>query len=1183
MRLRLPVAVLAAALPLIIFAILMIMMVSQQQQQSVEAVLRQATAASLRAVDERVAVTRSALEMLATSRALENLDQPLFADRMARALRQRLDWVALDLRNREGEVLAFAHGDDPSARPLAGEAIRAQLDAVFRFGESRVSGLLATPEPPQEPTIAVSIPVFGDAGVAYALTAHVRAWALNRALRDQGYPMGWIVALLDENQRFLARTLSEGPTDPVLGTLPDPSVFEGLRRGNPFFFSQSRLGDRVYTAAAVSAATGWTVILGAPATVVERVTHRTTLAVLVGGAAALLLTLAISWSLARSHARREAAERRVVALEASSVAERRSAAILESTTDSVIELDPDWRITFMNERARNLIADGRDLTDRVLWEVFPQAVGSEFEEQYRRAMTEKTPVEFEAYYGPLRCWYAVRAFPSPAGLAVYFQDVTEKRRLAEHLTQYQALLDRVMETLPVGVGVIGADGRVLNLNPAARRIWGGIREVGIERYGEYRGWWHGTGEPVAPQDWAAARAVRHGETSLNEIIDIESFDGVRKTIRHSAVPLQYGGTISGAVTVMEDITQQLAAEQRLKDAVDRATDILESIGDAFYAIDQHWRFTYVNRHALELFGMTRDEMVGRDFFEVFPQIRGSEIHARYSQAMADGQMANFESVSPVLRRWVSFSIYPQQGGGLSVYFRDISTQKEAEALLKDSEQRFRTLADSIPQLAWMARPDGAIFWYNRRWYEYTGSTFEEMRGWGWRSVHHPDHIERVVARFQYSLETGEPWEDTFPMRGRNGEWRRFLSRALPVRDERGNIILWFGTNTDVTEQFEVEEALRRAKEEAEQAAQSKSKFLASASHDLRQPMQSLFLFAGALHGHVQGEKGRAALTHLERGLDMLKSLLDSLLDVSRLDAGVVRPTIESFPIDALLDHIAAGYAPVARSKGLEWRMSGCLHVVRSDRVLLGRMIRNLIENAIRYTEAGSVEVACHVAGDRLRVEVGDTGIGIPEDQLSRIFEEFHQIGNQERDRTQGLGLGLAIVQRISRLLDHPVSVRSVPGRGSTFTIEVPLGEAPPPPDRGQDAEAPGASSGERFAVVVDDDPIVLLGLQTILKDWGYTVLIAGSGDQAMEKLRAGNRTPDIIIADYRLREGEVGTDVILAIRGLFGTEIPAIVVTGETGPECQRDAARHGFGLMYKPVTPRQLSSAMDRYLTVDG
>ena len=367
---------------------------------------------------------------------------------------------------------------------------------------------------------------------------------------------------------------------------------------------------------------------------------------------------------------------------------------------------------------------------------------------------------------------------------------------------------------------------------------------------------------------------------------------------------------------------------------------------------------------------------------------------------------------------------------------------------------------------------------------------------------------------------------------------------------------------------------------AEQANVAKTRFLAAASHDLRQPLQSLFLFSSALGAQVQGDKAKRTLVMLERGLETLKALLDSLLDVSRLDAGVIEPEIATFPLGNLLLEMHEAYAPVAASQGLELIAgSGCDVAVRSDPNLLGRVLRNYVENALRYTEHGQIRLECCITGGAVRIEVHDTGIGIPDDQQARIFEEFHQVGNPERDRGQGLGLGLAIVKRIAHLLGHPITLASTPGRGSVFSVEVPIETGhvavPPRPAR----PAPANDERPRFAVLVDDDAIVLLGLQAMFGEWGYDVLIAGSTDQVMEKLEVLGRRPDIVVADYRLREGRVGTEAILRIRERFGRTIPGIILTGETGPECHHDAAAHGFHVAHKPVTPGQLQSTVNRFL----
>jgi CheY-like chemotaxis protein/two-component sensor histidine kinase len=334
-----------------------------------------------------------------------------------------------------------------------------------------------------------------------------------------------------------------------------------------------------------------------------------------------------------------------------------------------------------------------------------------------------------------------------------------------------------------------------------------------------------------------------------------------------------------------------------------------------------------------------------------------------------------------------------------------------------------------------------------------------------------------------------------------------------------------------------------------------------------------------LKGYVQGPRGEQALKQLEHGLGALKALLDSLLDVSQLDAGIVKPEITDFPISAVLDGIAASYAPFASAKGLGWQVASCTDGVRSDVTLLGRVLRNLVENALRYTVSGHIRIVCRRIDDQLRIEVEDSGIGIPSEQLDRIFDEFHQVGNQARDRTQGLGLGLAIVRRIADLLGHRIETRSRPGEGSTFSIELPLAmtEAaglPVSGDAGSDQNGQG-----RLVVVIDDDALVLESLEAILTEWGYQAVAAISAEEAIAQVRKLDRRPDIVIADYRLQDGRTGTEAILAIRVLFDHPIPGLILTGETDLKFLRECTGHDVGIMHKPVMPAQLSRALDQQL----
>ncbi|HEY0832470.1 MAG TPA: ATP-binding protein [Azospirillum sp.] len=506
--------------------------------------------------------------------------------------------------------------------------------------------------------------------------------------------------------------------------------------------------------------------------------------------------------------------------------------------------------------------------------------------------------------------------------------------------------------------------------------------------------------------------------------------------------------------------------------------------------------------------------------------------------------------------------------------RHANAELEASrAVLRASEERFRAVVEHAPQMMWVNHTDGRLEFFNDSWRAYTAHDTTDDARW---DVIHPDDRSRIQELRARAISAGEPYVYDMRVRRADGMYRWHVSRVNPMR-QGGRIVAWIGTASDVHD-------LREAREAAERADRSKSRFLAAASHDLRQPMQSMFLFAEAMRARVaHDERARDTLVMLERGLETLKGLLDSLLDVTQMDAGVLTAKAEPFALLPLLREIGAAYAPIAASKGLDFQLEAACEVhVRSDRMLLGRIVRNLVENAVRYTETGHVALRCRCAdGEALRIEVWDTGVGVPADETERIFEEFHQLGNPERDRTHGLGLGLAIVQRLSRLLGHPVEVRSEPGRGSVFAVSVPLAEAPAAAVPEPVAETAGIGRG-RLAVLVDDDAIVLLGLRAAFEEWGYETLVAGSTDQAIARLEATGRTPDFVVADYRLRDGRVGTEAILKIREMTGVVVPGIILTGETGSECRRDAAAHGLGIAFKPITPRQLHDAVHRHLGTD-
>ena len=377
------------------------------------------------------------------------------------------------------------------------------------------------------------------------------------------------------------------------------------------------------------------------------------------------------------------------------------------------------------------------------------------------------------------------------------------------------------------------------------------------------------------------------------------------------------------------------------------------------------------------------------------------------------------------------------------------------------------------------------------------------------------------------------------------------------------------------ENLDLVKQLHAEKEIAENATRDKTLFLASASHDLRQPLHAMSLFADALEGRLQNPDDRLVLARLQDSLTAMRKLFNALLDISRLDAGIVEPQIKNFRLARLLERLHVDYAQQSRDKQLEWRCPLTDVVVRSDPVLLENLLRNLIGNAIRYTPQGYVAIACSEADGWVRIAIEDSGVGIPADKQAEIFREYRQLSNPAGDGAKGLGLGLAIVERLARLLDHRIELRSAPGKGSCFTVVLPMGSASAlsmEEDGGSDKEnALGSDLTGMVVLVIDDQAPVLEGMKALLGSWGCETILAGSEEAALAAVRQAPRLPELIIADYRLREDRTGSQAIDRVRREFGELIPALIITGDTAPERLREAQASGHMLMNKPVPPARL------------
>ncbi len=369
------------------------------------------------------------------------------------------------------------------------------------------------------------------------------------------------------------------------------------------------------------------------------------------------------------------------------------------------------------------------------------------------------------------------------------------------------------------------------------------------------------------------------------------------------------------------------------------------------------------------------------------------------------------------------------------------------------------------------------------------------------------------------------------------------------------------------------------KDAAESATQAKSRFIAAASHDLRQPLHAIGLFTATLQRRTQGGETGNVVSDLAKAVSAMERLFDTLLDISKLDAGTIVVQPRPFRLDGLFMQVYSEYEDAAAEKNLRLEVRPTTAVVVTDELLLRRLLSNLVANAIRYTSQGTVLLCCRRRGAAWQIEVRDSGIGIPPEKQSEVFQEFYQIGNAARDRNRGLGLGLAIVTRIARLLETEVLLRSAPGRGSVFSLRIRAGAD----HRVQDvtkSDSTLARPGEPWPaiLVVDDDPLVLAGSKALLSELGCEVTLVGDAPGAHAALSAMAGKPVLVLCDLWLSDVLSGIDLLRQLAGLTAAPFSGILISGDTRPETIRSARDAGYPLLHKPVSPAKLRAVLTHF-----
>lgn len=605
--------------------------------------------------------------------------------------------------------------------------------------------------------------------------------------------------------------------------------------------------------------------------------------------------------------------------------------------------------------------------------------------------------------------------------------------------------------------------------------------------------------------------------------------------------------------------------------------------DAISVKDSHLVYVACNAAFVRAAGKREEEIIGCTDSELYSQHQ-AELHRQ-------GDRQVLETGEAVIReervtggdgeRCFQVTKAPLRGAngaimGVVALSQDITERKQDEVTGQLQADRYATLLSISHEGFLTMGTDGTLRDVNQAFCSLSGYSKEELLGMHINELYVGRKLEGTDRHIKQIVQQGF---DRFETR-----YRKKDSTVIDVEistsywPTSGEFLLFCRDITERTraeaERLRYEAELRKAQKLAERESQAKTRFLATASHDLRQPMQAMHLLAHLLVNHELPPESAEIAIRMQEAVDGLGEMLNALLDISKLDAGLVRPELSDFSLSELIRQLIDEHLPIAVEKGIRLKCVDSSLYVHSDLKLLTRILRNLISNAIKYTPSGKVLLGVRRKGKAAHIQVLDTGIGVMRNELKKVFDEFHQSGNTARDRREGLGLGLAIVKRLSTLLEHSVDVASHVGRGTCFSVTVPVAldakERPRCLAKSQLVlELPYAGAE---VLVVDDEADIREGLAMSLRQWGYAVSVAADFEQAISVMK--KNSPAMVIADYRLGS-KTGIDVIREVRRQSKRKIPALLLTGDATEERAREADRLGVQLVRKPVSCEQLRCAV--------
>ncbi|WP_051460238.1 NahK/ErcS family hybrid sensor histidine kinase/response regulator [Pseudogulbenkiania sp. MAI-1] len=693
-----------------------------------------------------------------------------------------------------------------------------------------------------------------------------------------------------------------------------------------------------------------------------------------------------------------------------------------------------------------------------------------------------------------------------------------------------------------------------------------------------------------PEGWIAMRLAYHREPQDSLILAMS--DGSWHRVSERAIG---DGGDGGRVAIYTDITEIKHQEMRLRERDLAAYSQLlhatmNSIRQGIAVFDSEGRLREWNPRFVELTQPSPAELGDANGLLLAEWARCCPLGGTMEYTNERGQTLEVQ-------------YNPMPGDGFVMSYTDISERKEAEQALRESEAKMRLITDAMPALIAYVDNQQIYRFTNKAYESWFGVPQSEINGRSMREVLGPrlfdgrrHYVERALSG------KASVFELQLPAPRQHIEFAR--ATFIPHFTGDGSVLGFFALIQDITESRRAAQELQQAKEQlevrvaertkelsvangrlreairaTEDAQQSKTRFFAAASHDLLQPLNAARLFLAALSGQDLPPAIRPLVEKTGTALESVDDLINTLLEISRLDAGAVEAAPRHFPVAQLLEQITEEFAPLAEAKSLRLQLHTCPAIIHSDWVLLGRVIRNFLSNAIRYTREGGILLGCRRQPDGLLIGVWDQGLGIPSDKLALVFQEFQRLPEHHSLCPKGMGLGLAIVSRLARRLDHRLVVRSRFGRGSLFGIVVPYGEVgavgpSPQPDTPQ-LLPPPAQRRDATILLIDNEASILEGMCTLLSDWHYRPLAAASANEAIELLRREEIAPDAILADYHLDYGATGIDAIRAVYHYLGRSVPAALITADRSDEVRQEAEAGGWAWLGKPVRPARLRTLL--------